>query len=139
MLVGISSNSLVVKKDACYALKNFTFCAECHMLEDFYLKNREVVRHLVDNLDEAFDNIVTPSLGTLENLLYVFEKDRERTDVSGKRLNLVLEDCKELNLGILKEKLSSSNEVVQTISTRMWNTYFEGVDGFYNENGGFDL
>lgn len=112
MMVGCTSPSLVVKKDACYSLKNFTFCAECEMLEKFYFANRECTKVIVENINEMFENIVTPSLSTLENMLYVFEKDKERTDPTGEERNLVLEDCRELDMYALREKINDENEVV---------------------------
>jgi hypothetical protein len=106
MLVGLSSPSLVIKKDAVYALKNFTFCAKCEMIEDFYFKNPEVVSLIVSNIDEMFENIVTPSLSSLENMLYVFDKDKERTDPSGEEKNLVIEACRDLDMSVMQEKLN---------------------------------
>ena len=131
MVKGISNPSIVIKKDACYALKNFTFCADCELLEQFYHQCPEVIEILMDNHHEMFDNIVVPCLSSLENLLYVFEKDRERTDPEN-QTNLVLEACRDLPFENIRQKMNHPGEVVKTISTRMWNRYFEDDEEFNN-------
>lgn len=83
-----------------------------------------------------YDNIVVPSLSTLENMLYVFEKDKERTDPEEGK-NLVLESCRELDFEVIRRKMISQNDVVRTISERVWERYFE--DDEYFSNGGMNL
>ena len=124
MIEGCAQSSIIIKKDALYSLKNFTFCGECEMLEKFYMENKEAfAKIVVDCIDEMFPAIVQPALSILENMLYVFEKDKERTDPEN-GLNLVLEDCRELNMEVLRTKIHDKDEVIRTISERMWNRYF---------------
>ena len=109
MVQGIKSNSLVIKKDASYAMKNFTFCAEPDLVLEFYRFYPEIMSHLMMNLEESIENITTPNLSSLENLLYVFESFDQNSRSKDSLLEQAKEICRNCNLSTLYSMTSDTN------------------------------
>lgn len=128
MIEGIRSNSLVIKKDASYAMKNFTFCAEPDMIINFYRCYPEIIEVLMANIEDGIENIVAPTLSSLENFLYVFENSDQPSNSHGTLLEEAKDVCRSCNLEALHQMTSETNQVLRTISSRICENYFSEMN-----------